>query len=204
MEHSHFPFLDPQSRVARNVVVRAQKLAKTGNLPGLEAEDIRQELLLHLVKRHPSYDPTRAGYETFADRVLANRIATLAAPTSAIQGNRTWVDIEAPVQKKDGEGTVPLSETLGDAAALFNAPQRSSDEAICLIIDVRRLIASLTYPCQLVALAILEFDLNEIPRLLGLHRSTVHDRIRAIRKAAFDLGLEDYLGNRPTVSTSRR
>lgn len=204
MEHTPYPFLDPQSRVGRNVVVRARRLAKTGNLPGLDANDIQQELLLHLVKRHPSYDPTRASYETYADRVLANRIATLAAPTSAVQGNRTWVDINAPIEKKDGEGTVRLSETLGEAAALYNAPQRSSDDAVGLTIDVRRLIASLTHPCQLVALAILEFDLSELPRLLGIHRSTVHDRIRAIRKAAMNLGLEDYFGGGPTVSAARR
>lgn len=204
MEHSYIPFLDPQSRVARNIAVRAQKLANTGNLPGLDADDIRQELLLHLVKRQASYDPTRAGYDTFADRVLANRIADLAAPTSAIEGNRTWVDIEAPIQDKSGEGAVPLSETLGESAALFNAPHRSADEVICLAIDVRRLIACLPQPCQIVACAILQFDLNEIPHRLGLHRSTVHDRIRAIRKAALDLGLDDYLGGRPTVSTSRR
>jgi hypothetical protein len=90
MERFH-PICDARSRVSRNITIRAERLARSGSAPGINAEDIKQGLRLHLYRRD-KFNPSRGQYDTFADRVLANRIATLAAPTESLRAERAWVD----------------------------------------------------------------------------------------------------------------
>ena len=73
MERFH-PICDARSRVSRNISYRSKRLARSGAVPGMDAEDIKQDLRLHLYRRDGSFDPSRGEYDTFADRVLANRI----------------------------------------------------------------------------------------------------------------------------------
>lgn len=90
MERFH-PICDARSRVSRNITIRAERLARSGALPGMDAEDIKQDLRLHLYRRDDSFDPARGHYDTFADRVLANRIinATMKeARMMSVQGFR--------------------------------------------------------------------------------------------------------------------
>ena len=71
MERFH-PICDARSRVSRNIIIRAERLARSGSVPGMDAEDIKQDLRLHLYRRDDRFDPSRGQYDTFADRVLAS------------------------------------------------------------------------------------------------------------------------------------
>jgi hypothetical protein len=48
MEHFQHPITNPHSRVSRNIMVRAARLARCGAVPGMTAEDIAQDLREHL------------------------------------------------------------------------------------------------------------------------------------------------------------
>lgn len=39
---------------------------------GMEPEDLMQEFWLHLFRKYPKYDPSRAGVKTWANRLLNN------------------------------------------------------------------------------------------------------------------------------------
>ena len=108
MERFH-PICDARSRVSRNITIRAERLARSGSVPGMDAEDIKQDLRLHLYRRDGKFDPSRGQYDTFADRVLANRIATLAAPTERLRAERAWVDFETPSEGRGDDETLPLA-----------------------------------------------------------------------------------------------
>ena len=117
MERNHH-LTDAGSRVARTIRVRADRLARSGAVPGMDADDIAQDLRLDLVERAPRYDPARASFETFADRVTANRIATLASPTARLRAERGMRDLhEASGASADGEG-LRLADTLPESSAL--------------------------------------------------------------------------------------
>lgn len=95
MERFH-PICDARSRVSRNITIRAERLARSGSVPGMDAEDIKQDLRLHLYRRDEKFAPSRGQYDTFADRVLANRIATLAAPTERLRADGLGSTSTAP------------------------------------------------------------------------------------------------------------
>lgn len=192
MERSHH-LIDANTRVSRNIRIRAERLARSGSVPGMDADDITQDLRLDLIARAPRYDPERASFETFADRVAANRIATLAAPTARIRAERRMRDLHGPCGvSHEGEG-LPLADTLPESAALHAGEEVDQDVAFGLRRDVGRLIAALTPACRQVAAALSEMSPTEAARALGLNRCTIYARLASIRTAALALGLEDYV-----------
>jgi RNA polymerase sigma-70 factor, ECF subfamily len=192
MERSHH-LTDANSRVSRNIRIRAERLARSGSVPGMGAEDIAQDLRLDLIERAPRHDPARASFETFADRVAANRIATLAAPTARLRAERGMRDLHGPGGASDGGEGLPLAETLPESAALHAAERAEPDVAYGLRRDVGRLLAALPPACRQVAVALSEMSATEAARALGLNRCTIYARLAAIRTAALALGLEDYV-----------
>jgi hypothetical protein len=70
--------------------------------------------------------------------------------------------------------------------------------------DVRRLLASLPPASRALAALLAEMSVTEAARALGLHRSTVYDRIASIRAVAVTLGMHEYILPGPTLSRSRR
>lgn len=203
MEHLSL-ITDARSRVSRNITIRAERLYRSGAVPGMDAEDIGQDLRLHLLRRRDRFDPERGQFDTFADRVLANRVATLAAPTARLRAERTMVDFDTPVAGSTSDETRPLAEVLPESTALHPPVAREADEAFGLVRDVRRLLASLTPACRAVALALVELSPTEAAEALGIHRSTIYARLGTIRTAALDMGLAAYLGAAPTLPPARR
>jgi RNA polymerase sigma factor (sigma-70 family) len=192
MERSHH-LIDENTRVSRNIRIRAERLARSGSVPGMDAGDIAQDLRLDLIERAPRYDPDRASFETFADRVIANRIATLAAPTARIRAERRMRDLHGPCGvSHEGEG-LPLADTLPESGGLHAAEKADPDVAFGLRRDVGRLLAVLPPACRQVAVALSEMSPTEAARALGLNRCTIYARLASIRAAALALGLEDYV-----------
>jgi DNA-directed RNA polymerase specialized sigma24 family protein len=204
MERFQHPITDPHSRVSRNIMIRAARLARSGAAPGMTAEDIAQDLREHLWRRDGAFDLTRGSYDTFADRVIANRIATLASPTERLKAERSWVSFDEPTQKKEDGAPLPLSETLAEADGLNGPAPRSADEGFGLVRDVRRLRAALTPACRSMADALVDLTPSEAAIALGIHRSTVYARLASMRSAAVARGLEVYLGATPTVPAPGR
>jgi RNA polymerase sigma-70 factor (ECF subfamily) len=205
MERFHHPITDPHSRVSCNIMIRAGRLARSGAVPGMTADDIAQDLREHLWRRDSAFDPARGSYDTFADRVIANRIATLASPTERLRAERGWVGFDEPAEEgAEPDEALSLSETLAETAALHAPAPRAADEAIGLIHDVRRLIEGLSPACRAVALALIDLSPTEAVEALGVHRSTVYARLGTIRLAAVARDLGAYLGATPTVPAPGR
>lgn len=204
MEHFQHPITDPHSRVSRNIMVRAARLVRSGAVPGMTAEDIAQDLREHLWRRDGAFDLTRGSYDTFADCVIANRIATLASPTERLRAERTWVSFDEPTQQKEDGAPLPLSETLAEADGLNGPASRPADESFGLARDVRRLRGALTPTCRAMADVLVDLTPTEAAHALGVHRSTIYARLASMRSVAIARGLEVYLGATPTVPAPSR
>lgn len=204
MERFNHPITDPQSRVSRNIMARAARLARSRAVPGMTAEDIAQDLREHLWRRDGAFDPTRGSYDTFADRVIANRIATLASPTERLKAERSWVSFDTPTRHTDDGEPLPLSETLAEAEGLYGPVARPANEDFGMVRDVRCLRDKLSPDCGALADVLIELTPTEAATTLGVHRSTVYARLAKMRSTAMELGLEVYLGVSPTVPAPGR
>ena len=192
------------SRIDRTIRYRAELLARSGAVPGMTADDIAQELRLDLFRRAQQFNPERASFPTFADRVTAHRIATLAASTAQRRAERATLSLDAPVEGADAAARETLGDMLAAGDALSGPERAEHDREHAMRHDVGRLMRALSPACRVVAVALGHMSPTEITRALGLHRSTVYARIAAIRETAAAMGLDGYLGAPPTLAPSRR
>lgn len=142
---------------ARAAKVRATAAVVSGAIPVADREDFEQEGLTACWRALPQFDPARASLRTFIERVIASRIASLVR---AARRSPAHVALNA------------ASPRLVDSEA----------EVQELYADVERL--SLAFEChdRRLILLLLEHSPAEAGRILGLPRSTVHDRIIRLRR----------------------
>jgi RNA polymerase sigma factor (sigma-70 family) len=148
---------------ARAAKVRATAAVVSGAISVADREDFEQEGLTACWLALPKFDPARASLRTFVERVVASRLASLVRAAR-----------RAPVH-------VPL-KVAGPR------PVESGSELQELYADIDRI--SLAFCChdrQLIFL-LLEHSPAEAGRMLGLPRSTVHDRILRLRHRFVAIG----------------
>lgn len=155
-------------RVAR---VRARAAVVSGAIPVADREDFEQEGLTACWRALPQYDPARASLRTFVERVIASRIASLVRAARC-------VPVRAPLS---AAGPRPVDSCA--AAQDFYA-------------DIERISSVFGCHDRELALLLLEHSPAEVGRMLGIPRSTVHDKILRLRRRFVDAGLVPNGGRR--------
>lgn len=179
-------------RVWKNICFRANRLAARGAVPGMTADDYRQDLALDLIHRSRWFNPDRASFRTFADRVVGHRAATLAQPVERHRHERLAISLDAVVLDEDGNG-VSAHEMLPDGAPPL-------DEGALARVDLGRFLQRL--PPELVeCCAMLQgAGIGVEAELAGIHRSTAYERIGRLRAEARSFGLDVYVSRTPDTS----
>ena len=183
-------------RVVRNIRYQASRLARSGRLPGMDKSDIEQDLMLDLLQRQKKFDPGRASFDTFADRVVTHRVATLMAPTSRLRAERSMVSLDLPASAND-EDAPTLAEVLPESAGLFANDNLPPETAAGLVRDVQRFLSNLSPVLR-------RYAVSTAARDAGLHRSTIYERLSQLRSSATAAGLHEYFGSIPTAFPQRR
>jgi DNA-directed RNA polymerase specialized sigma24 family protein len=177
--------VDP--RVLKHIRTTARRLTGDKAIPGMDAQDIEQDLVLDLWRRRAAFDPSRATFRTFADRVVAHRVATLTGPTVRLAAERATLSLDLPAANDDGDAT--LADILSD-------PDEPADldEQHGLRLDVRRFVAGLTPALKRCCAILLAPNVTEAAAAAGLHRSSVYESAQRLRRLAAAAGLQDYVG----------
>jgi DNA-directed RNA polymerase specialized sigma24 family protein len=170
-------------RTLKHIRSTAKRLARSGRIRGMDAEDIAQDLFLDLWRRSPAFDPSRASFPTFADRIIAHRAASLTAQTQRAQIERREIRIDDPVEGADG---CTLADILPDPAA-----PDELDHGLSL--DLRRFIESLSPALQRCCAILSEPNIRSAAAQAGTHRSSLYENARRLRKRAEESGLRIYL-----------
>ncbi len=170
------------ARIRNHIHTTANRLAKCGGVPGMDAQDIEQDLFLDLWHRRHAFDPTKASFRTFADRVISNRVATLACPTIRLKAERQLVWLDQPID--DEQHT--LADTLPDPAAV-------SDQDHGLTLDVKRFVAGLSPAMRRCCAILTAPNIREASANAGLHRSSFYENVQRLRKLAEAAGLKEYV-----------
>jgi DNA-directed RNA polymerase specialized sigma24 family protein len=154
--------------------------------------------MLHVHRRLPDFDDTRASLPTFVDRIVRNHAATLIEVAKAEKrGSKTeTVWLSEPVVIDTQDEPSERSELIGDEHCLWRAPALPRDEQIMLRHDLTRAVQSLPASVGDVFHWLGHSSISEAARGLGISRASLYDRLVAARTRC--VVLEIYLG-RPTV-----
>jgi RNA polymerase sigma-70 factor (ECF subfamily) len=161
----------------------------------MEAADYEQDLLLDLLRRSPAFDPGRASFPTFADRLIRHRASTLRTETEARKAERSMVSLDEVVIDEDG-GEHRLIDVLPDEQSL-------TEENLGLIIDIRRFVGRLGTPEQQGCELLTADNISEAAQRARINRSTAYERIHRLRAKAIDEGLGCYVSHAPNSAEGR-
>ncbi len=154
---------------------------------------LREEIL----RRAEQFDPTRACFDTFVDRIVKNRIADLARQSQAAKASRKTQSFATPILAQDGHEGLTLADTLSETSPAFGADDFAAAHGAGLKTDVAKFLASLCPSSRRIAIAVSQGSVADAARILGLHRSTIYERLNVIRKAAIAMGLDGYFEAAP-------
>ena len=193
---NHYSGID--ARIVASVRHHARRAS--GKLPGLELEDLEQELMLHAHRRLNSYDPARADLWTYVDRVLSNFLANLAKAARAKSrgGGTSTISLDDPNLERD-------SEAIAAAADNGGSREPSWCEHIHLRQDLHRVLHSLPQHLQDCCHRLTENSVTEAARRSGLARGSIYSRMATLKRAFAAAGLDVYLARPcPTLPASAR
>jgi RNA polymerase sigma factor (sigma-70 family) len=173
------PLAEWEFIVARNWVRKFRYLVKHEE----EMEDLAQDVLMHWLEVRDQHDEKRALLKTFMNRVVMTRLLEIERYENA---NLRRINTEAKTfSTPTGEGTTIQDEA--DRASI-----RTGDDD--LTSDVRQTMESLNERERSVAEQLADgMSQVKIAKNLGIHRSTVHEDVKRIRKLFIDSGLKEYI-----------
>jgi RNA polymerase sigma-70 factor, ECF subfamily len=188
---NRYPGIDPQ--IVRCVRHHARRVRTA--LPGMEIEDIEQELMLHVHRRLLRFDATRGSLRTFVDRIARNCAANL------LQSLRSE-------KRGFGIGLISLDTTACTSAGSVSAIASSDEDAevcsahfgyapeelLALRIDLWRTFDQLPPALRRCFLELFDNTVADAARRTGVPRSTMYERISAIREAFVAADLRLYMG----------
>lgn len=165
---------------------KAKELASEMESPFHDAEDIEQELWMHLERKKHLYDPARASFRTFANRVIINKVRSIwrADNTDKRHVERAMTSLDDIVYYEDGE-TLTGHDVIADP----KAPKATDTDRR---LDMEAFINRLEPDDQQIARRFLE-DLTQTrtAKSLKISRRQVRAALDRMEKVARDMRMHE-------------
>lgn len=176
---------------------KARQLVGTAGFTENDVEDIQQALIAHLLKRLPKFNPARASYNTFVDRVVEKQICNLIRDRQAEVRDyrREACSLNEEIDTGEEQPKQRLTTVLQDDQDIRTGKYaRPAEERAQLQIDLNQVLAELPPDLRQVAEMLQTQCVSEVARNLGIPRRTFRDNHLAKLQAIFRAkGLGDYL-----------
>jgi len=174
---------------------KAQQLLGKHGFTENDFDDLKQELLMHVIKQMPKFNSGKASVRVFITTVIDKRIANLIAQQE--KECRDWRRLERSLDEPvsdDEDDTATFGDTVSEeqADARLGVARHSREDRADLAMDLARAMQRLTPRDRQLCDLLKEYTAEEAAKLAGVDRSYVHQRIRAIREVFVDAGLEGY------------
>jgi RNA polymerase sigma-70 factor, ECF subfamily len=162
---------------------RASLLVASGSRSD-DWEDLKQEMILDVLRRFPKFNPARGDWRGFVRGVVRNHGTVLVMR----ERRRAPEILSADLINREAASAAESLDILD------MRPRVDVVDALHLSLDVRRVVESL--PTQLQALAVLlgQMPVKDVCRHIGKSRSGVYQMIGKIRAAFIEAGLGPGLG----------
>ena len=180
---------------ARMIRSRAVQIVGLVGLPKTDRDDMEQELRLHVLRRSEKFDPTIARWNTFVRVVTERHAATLIErlrrrnrmPNPACCPNPSSVSLDAVSEPPNTE---EAKLNIQAAVAVHSTHEQESD----LVMDVQQVLSLLPRPCRRMCALLKLHSVAEAARLLGIPRTTLHDRLSRLREVFVAAGIKKPVG----------
>ena len=176
---------------------RARQLVGRAGYTEDDRPDIEGDLTLDLLRRLPKFDPSRASFHTFVDRVVEHGVARLIERRKAPMRDyrREVASLNDRIEDDEGErierGDLVDQDTYLES---MGQPAMPLADHVALRVDLDRVLATL--PPELRDLWERRAEgqsITDISRETGIPRGTLYERMKELRKLVEDAGLRDYL-----------
>lgn len=157
---------------------KVRQMIRSSHYQSQDAEDLQQELSLHLVERLPRFDPQRGSINAFVNTVLERRASTLK-----------W---DRWCAKRDDHRCLSFEDDLPERGD-FQQQERQRD----LALDLRQALATLPEPLRELAERLKTHAISEIAREFRLSRTTIYKRLRDLRQSLENTGWKQPEQNAP-------
>ena len=181
MSKNHYKGIHPY--VVDQVRYHAQRLMQHPTTYGVEIEDLEQELMLDYLSRKQAYDPEKAQWSTFIDRIFNHKCASLieAARAQKRGSGIRDVSLDAWLEDQDGE-----HHALPDPAT---EDQTGHD----LQIDLEQVMQQMPQQLVLLLVDLRTLSISEVSRKTLTPRSTLYSRLSGLRQFLTVQGIGEYL-----------
>jgi len=155
----------------------ASRLIATAGFPRGDRDDLRQEIILDLLRRSPRFDSARGDWRGFVRGVSRNQSITLIAE----RRRRRWEVLAGDLGPAEG----------GDGNALDALDCRRRTDPVGVLhlrLDVRRVVAGLPPRLRSLARVLGQMPVTEVCQHTGKSRATVHRMTVQIRRAFVGAG----------------
>lgn len=167
---------------------RASLLVASAGFRSDDWEDLKQEMVVDVLRRSPKFDPERGDWQGFVRGVVRNHAAVLV-----MRERRRAPEILSE--------DLMIRENACDADSLDILDERPASgvvDALHLSLDVRRVVASLPAHLQSLAVLLVRMPVKDVCRHTGKSRSRVYQMTRQIREAFLRAGFSPSHAKRPS------
>jgi RNA polymerase sigma-70 factor (ECF subfamily) len=150
---------------------RARSLSRNSLMHGMELEDIEQELMLDFLVRQRSFDPEKASWATFVDRVLNHKCASMLEGALAAKRGATVprVSLDALLATPDGGMHEPVDEAASNASGAD------------IRVDLRRRVVGIPARIATLMRDLCEGTMTEIARERHMPKTTLYGDLAILR-----------------------
>jgi len=194
MENS---YVYKNEKIKKNVECLAWRLSRSVGFSDSNIPDIKQDLWVHLIDRMPQFDASKSSLETFANRILRNKISDIR------RFNRAQLRDSAMEYISLNDDGNPQSQSLCEDADIMSQDAfdavtgRTSEtrfERFQREYDVDRVLSKLDPKLKEIAGLLTQMSVAEIARTLGMSRSTLYGNyIKRLEKIFEAEGLRIYV-----------
>ena len=180
----------------RSIRSKARELVGQYGYTRSDIKDLEQELVLDLLKRLPKYDPKRAQRNTFINRIINHKVATIIESKKAAKRDYRRSGGSLSEDYEDSEGRItPRLERVDSRSCRqrMGWSVEPSIEQMDLKIDLDQVVAGLPPELRELCERLKFQTVAEIFQETGAPRSTIYDRMKRIRAVFEDRGLKEYL-----------
>lgn len=183
------------SQYTRTLIsIKANQIIGRYGLTPSDREDLEQELTLAVLEAADAWDADRGSRNTFDNRIVNRKVATIIRYRS--RGCRDYhrgrMSLDDAIRNEDG-GSSSRGAMMTEDTDRRRGGVDTSEERVELSKDVRSAVRSLEPDLQRLCDLLGKGTKSDAAESMGLSRTTIYKRCRAIRERFAQMGLADYV-----------